>query len=279
MNESNSLTNVHSFFVFLATKHIKSLSHAPPRVVNMKVRFLFVCLMLVVAIFAYGALDHAYSTIDNTLSGTAAHSEGARQYVSFQVSGNVYKSGSSSGVGGAHLSFNPQVGGSPADTNADGSGHYSISLQQGTYNVKITANNYKERNENIVVNSNMSSQNYYLDSDSGNGGDGGGDGNPFGNMSSLPFDMSMLMGFSMFFCLGTPIELLILCILAICVFVRLGKTNKMLKDLSNQPVQQQAPAAPQYIPPIAPMPPQMIPPPGGPQAPPPGQPGGFQPPK
>ncbi|MGA1819929.1 MAG: carboxypeptidase regulatory-like domain-containing protein [Thermoplasmatota archaeon] len=150
----------------------------------------------------------------------------------YTLSGRVTDRGSGDGVYGARLEFLEQ-GPDPEqfETWTDGSGSYNIELSEGNYQVRVEADGYDTIEDFIYLNS---QQNRNFEFDENGNGNGGSD--DFNLSDILGIDEDEVKGFVMTVLIIAgaifailPLTMLIMVILLIMVFYRLGKVRKELR--------------------------------------------------
>lgn len=167
----------------------------------------------------------------------------AAQTPSYSLSGKVVNSDNSDSISGASLHFQNTMTSFEQYATTDNGGHYSVTLDEGNYDVTVTADGFEDQSESIYIGSDQN-RGFQLTPNSGSGdGTGSDSGNPFGNidtsmLNQVVFIILMLV-IIFFICLIT------ITIALVAMFVRLGKVRKELGEINKNLDDLRKPAVPQ----------------------------------
>lgn len=188
----------------------------------------------------------------------------------FRVDGNVFDSDTRNPIDGAYIRVETTDDNFVCDANTDSSGYYELWLDEGNYNIFVSASDYQDQEYFDVHIDGDHMEDVYLISEGSGGGDSNGDssGGDFrsdgdssdgdgeeGEDVELPEEFKdlgeqaqMLATVCMAFFFLLIICLILITVFSIANFVRLGKIKKGLdKSSAKQKRQQpQAPPQPQY---------------------------------
>lgn len=168
-----------------------------------------------------------------TSNASIAGKDGQTPYAQYTIDGYVYKEGTTNGISGASLDFTNQSSMQHFTVNSDPSGHYSIMLEEGDYQVKVTASGYNEKVQTFYLSSDQN-QDVYLTEQGGNNNNNG-DGQGFPDLENLTQGLEWLIAWAGFVCFGLPIMIMIIMIFVIAIFVRLGRIRKSIDAQKAQP--------------------------------------------
>jgi len=175
----------------------------------------------------------------------------AQQPTTYDISGNVQDQNGDS-VNGAEVIFRSQTDSTEYFGNTDGVGNFNIyNVPEGSYDVDINAGGYDFfQQSGYYVDGGNTYFDFSIASQDTGGGGGGEKIDPFGEVMG-EFEqiiLYLLMAVALFYLL-----LIIITIMTIAIFVRLGKIKKSnaelrdtIKDLNNKTMPSQPQAQPQY---------------------------------
>lgn len=190
------------------------------------------------------------------ISILAAGQEGTRQMM-YNISGNVFDQENSDPIDGASVEIINQNTQESWFVGTDGSGHYSMSVEPGSYRILVDTYGYNPDDKYVeVVDWDVNVDDFMLNSDGSTNGGSNGDGGDNGDGED--FDLFGDDGFGQIFMYGIILVITFLVLLMITAFgtiamvMRLGKIKKELIKM-NEKIEEkhsQRPAAPAQSPPV-----------------------------
>ncbi len=146
------------------------------------------------------------------------------------ISGRVVDKDTRAGIAGAKAKFTPTFAGNSITITSTSSGAFSVDLKEGNYNVRIEASGYETITHNFDIHEN-STNDVEMKSTGGNPFSNPFSANPFEDPTSIG-SSPLIMGLSIFLCVGTPILLIVLTTVIGAIFTRLGSINERIEDIS-----------------------------------------------